>query len=75
MRGLAWTSISIQLGQWSKQVDLAKLLYILRATPALLRFLGSVDLFGDTARTAKEAELGDQWGWEALREWEDEGVG
>ena len=46
-----------------------------KATPALLHFLSSVDLFGDTARTAKEAELGDQWGWEALREWEDEGVG
>ena len=46
-----------------------------KATPALLCFLGGVDLFGDTARAAKEAELGDQWGWEALREWEDEGVG
>jgi hypothetical protein len=46
-----------------------------RATPALLHFLGGVDLFRDTAHTAKEAELGDQWGWEALREWEDEGVG
>jgi hypothetical protein len=46
-----------------------------KATLALLHFLGSVDLFGDAARTVKEAELGDQWGWEALREWEDEGVG
>ena len=46
-----------------------------KATPALLHFLGSVDLFRDAARTAKEAELRDQWGWEALREWEEEGVG
>jgi ribonuclease HI len=46
-----------------------------KATPALLHFLEGVELFGDSARAAKEAELGDQWGWEALREWEDEGVG
>ena len=46
-----------------------------KATPALLYFLGGVDLFGDSARATKEAELGDQWGWEALREWEDKGDG
>ena len=45
-----------------------------KATAALLHFVGSVNLFGDNARTAKEAELGDRWGWEALRDWEDEGV-
>ena len=30
-----------------------------KAMLALLHFLGSIDLFRDAARTAKEAELGD----------------
>lgn len=46
-----------------------------KATLASLRFVGSIDLFGDVARAAKEAELGDHWGLPALREWEDRGVG
>ena len=37
-----------------------------KAMLALLHFFGSIDLFGDTTHTAREAELGDQWGWEAL---------
>lgn len=46
-----------------------------RATEALLKFVGSADLFRDKEQAAKKAELGDHWGWEALQEWENTGVG
>jgi hypothetical protein len=46
-----------------------------RATTALLQFIANANLFQDKGQTAREAELGDCWGWEALRDWEDTGVG
>ncbi|KAE8550139.1 hypothetical protein TMatcc_001243 [Talaromyces marneffei ATCC 18224] len=46
-----------------------------KATMALLQFVASANLFRDKEQAAREAELGDHWGWEALRDWEDTGVG
>jgi hypothetical protein len=46
-----------------------------RATAALLQFVAGANLFRDREQAYKEAELGDRWGWEALREWEDTGAG
>ncbi|EEA25695.1 conserved hypothetical protein [Talaromyces marneffei ATCC 18224] len=46
-----------------------------KATTALLQFVASANLFRDKEQAAREAELGDHWGWEALRDWEDTGVG
>lgn len=46
-----------------------------KATTALLQFVASANLFRDKEQAAREAELGDHWGWEALRDWEDAGVG
>jgi hypothetical protein len=46
-----------------------------KATAALLQFVGNANLFRDKEQAAKEAERGDRWGWEALREWEDTGAG
>ncbi|EEA24632.1 conserved hypothetical protein [Talaromyces marneffei ATCC 18224] len=46
-----------------------------KATTALLQFVASANLFWDQEQAAREAELGDHWGWEALRDWEDTGVG
>ena len=45
-----------------------------KATAALLQFVGSANLFQDKEQAAKEADWGDRWGWEALRDWEDMGV-
>lgn len=38
-----------------------------KATTALLQFVSDADLFRDKEQAAKEAELGDHWGWEALQ--------
>jgi hypothetical protein len=46
-----------------------------KATAALLQFVANADLFRDKEQAAREAELGDYWGWEALCDWEDTGVG
>ena len=46
-----------------------------KATPALLQFVGSADLFRDKDQAAKEADLADRWGLEPLLEREDTGIG
>jgi len=46
-----------------------------KATAALLQFVGSADLFRDREQAAREAALSDNWGWEALQDWESTGVG
>ncbi|EEA28670.1 conserved hypothetical protein [Talaromyces marneffei ATCC 18224] len=46
-----------------------------KATTALLQFVASANLFRDKEQAAREAELSDHWGWEALRDWEDTGLG
>ena len=46
-----------------------------KATAALLQFIAEADLFQDQHQAAKEAETADYWGWEALRAWEDAGIG
>ena len=37
--------------------------------------IAGADLFQDKHQAAKEGEAEDYWGWEALLEWEDAGIG
>jgi hypothetical protein len=46
-----------------------------KAMTALLRFVAGANLFRDREQAAKEAELGDCWGWEALKDWGNGGEG
>lgn len=70
-RGLAKAGIPIPTA--AEDDPEARLFSEPRATAALLQFVSSADLFGDKERAAKEAELGDHWGWGALED--REGLG
>uniref|UniRef100_A0A093XKM3 Retrovirus-related Pol polyprotein from type-1 retrotransposable element R1 n=1 Tax=Talaromyces marneffei PM1 TaxID=1077442 RepID=A0A093XKM3_TALMA len=72
-KGLADAGVPLPIA--AEDAPEARLFSEPKATTALLQFVASANLFRDKEQATREAELGDHWGWEALRGWEDTGVG
>uniref|UniRef100_A0A093UZH7 Putative F-box protein n=1 Tax=Talaromyces marneffei PM1 TaxID=1077442 RepID=A0A093UZH7_TALMA len=71
-KGLADAGVPLPIA--AEDAPEARLFSEPKATTALLQFVASANLFRDKEQATREAELGDHWGWEALRGWEDTGL-
>src|ERR1700744_1519876 len=70
-RGLAKAGVPLPTA--AEEAPEARLFSEPKATAALLQFVAGANLFRAKEQAAREAELGDRWGWEALRGWESVG--
>ena len=72
-RGLAKAGVPLTTA--AEEAPEAMLFSEPKATAALLQFVADANLFQDKEQVAREAELGDHRGWEALRDRENTGNG